>query len=101
MVEENQDYLDYIKKVVEYMIENILDKHMEQFFGTMFEDVRHKWSMIRLRSFAEPEILKQSNFMDDEVNKVTNLALEKMYSQRISRKNVAVSFMEKYLLFFE
>ena len=39
--------------------------------------------------------------MDDEVNKVKNLAFQKMYRQRILRKYVAVSLIENYFLFFE
>ena len=41
---------------------------MEQFFATMFENVRHERSLILLLSLTDPDKLKQSKFTDDEVN---------------------------------
>ena len=40
---------------------------MEQYFATMFEDVRHERSLIFLLSLTDPDILKQSKFADDEI----------------------------------
>ena len=40
---------------------------MEQYFSTMFEDVRHERSLILLLSIADSDILKQSEFTDDEI----------------------------------
>ena len=36
---------------------------MEQYFNTIFEDVRHERSLILLLSLTAPDILKQSNSM--------------------------------------
>ena len=40
---------------------------MEQYFSTMFEDVRHKRSLIFLLSLTDPDILRQNKFTDDEI----------------------------------
>ena len=56
---------------------------MEEYFTTIFEDVRHERSLILLLSITDPDILKQSKFTDDERNIIKNLALEKLYRQRI------------------
>ena len=68
---------------------------MEQYFATMFEDVRHERSIILLLSLTDPDILKQSNFTDDEINIMKNLALEKLYRQRIIKEHVAMDLLEK------
>ena len=41
---------------------------MEQYFNTIFEDVRHEGSLILLLSLVEPDILKQSKLTDDEID---------------------------------
>ena len=56
---------------------------MEEYFTTIFEDVRHERSLIILLSLTDPDILKQSKFTDDEMNIIKNLPLEKLYRQRI------------------
>ena len=68
---------------------------MEQYFATMFEDVRHERSLILLLSLAEPDILKQSKFSDDEIIIIKNLALENLHRQRILKQYIAVSLIEK------
>ena len=50
---------------------------MEQYFSTMFEDVRHERSLILLLSLTDPDILRQSKFTHDEIEIIKNLALEK------------------------
>ena len=50
---------------------------MEQYFITIFEDVRQERSLILLLSLTDPNILKQSKFTDDEINIIKSLALEK------------------------
>ena len=45
---------------------------MEQFFATMFEDLRHEGSLILLLSLTDPDILKQANFTDHEINFIKN-----------------------------
>ena len=56
---------------------------MEQYFNTIFEDVRHEPSLILLLSLTDPDILRQSKFSDNEIEIVKNLALEKLHRQRI------------------
>ena len=55
----------------------ILNKYMEQYFSTMFEDVRHERALLLIISLTDPAFLRQSIFTDDEIEIVENLALEK------------------------
>ena len=68
---------------------------MEAYFNTIFEDVRHDRSLILFLSLTDPDILKQSNFTDDEINIIKNLALEKLHRQRILKEHVAMDLREK------
>ena len=68
---------------------------MEQYFATMFEDVRQERSLILLLSLTHPDVLKQSKFTDDEIEILQNLALEKLHRQRISIEHVAMDLLEK------
>ena len=67
---------------------------MEQYFKTVFEDVGHERSLILLSSLTDPDILKQSNFTDDEINFIKNLALEKLHRQRILKEHIAMDLLE-------
>ena len=67
---------------------------MEEYFTTIFEDVRHERSLTLLLSLTDPDILKQSKFTDDEINIIKKLALEKLYRQRILKEYHAVSLLE-------
>ena len=62
---------------------------MEQYFNTIFEDVRHERSLILLLSLVESDILKQSKFTDHEIEIIEDIALEKLYRQRILKEVVA------------
>ena len=68
---------------------------MEQYFSTMFEDVRHERSLILLLSLTDSDILKQSKFTDVEINIIRNLALEKLHRQRILKEHFAMDLLEK------
>ena len=68
---------------------------MEQYFATMFEDVRHERSLRLLLSLTQSDILKQSKFIDDEIIVLKNLALEKLHRQRIWKEYVASSLLEE------
>ena len=68
---------------------------MEQYFNTIFEDIRHERSIILLLSLTEPDILKQSKFTDHEIEIIKNIALEKIYRQRILKEYHAMSLLEK------
>ena len=70
---------------------------MEQYFATMFEDIRHERSVILLLSLTDPDILKQSKFTDDEINIIKNLALEKLHRQRILKEHIAMDLLQKQL----
>ena len=50
--------------------------------------------MILFLSLTNPDKLKQSKFTDDEINKIKNLALEKLHRQRILKEYHAVSLLE-------
>ena len=63
---------------------------MEQYFATIFEDVRHERSLIFLLRLVEPSILKQSKFTDHEIEIIKNLALEKLHRQRILKEHIAM-----------
>ena len=52
---------------------------MEAYFNTIFEDVRHERSLILLLALTDPDILKQSNITDDEINFIKDVALSKLH----------------------
>ena len=58
---------------------------MEQYFATLFEDIRHERSLIFLLSVRDERIIKQARFTDLEIRINKNLALEKLHRQRISK----------------
>ena len=70
---------------------------MDQFFATIFEDVRHERSIKLFFSLTDPDILKQSKFTDHEIDNVKNLALEKLYRQRLIKEEVAFALLEAEL----
>ena len=69
---------------------------MEQYFNTIFEDIRHERSLILLLSLVEPNILRQSKFLDHEIEIVKNLALEKIHRQKNLKEIVALELLEKH-----
>ena len=95
LLELNEEYLNLNKNQEESKIENILNKEMEAYFNTIFEDVRHERSLILLLSLTDPDILKQSNFTDDEIEIIKNLALEKLHRHRILKRHIAMDLLEK------
>ena len=68
---------------------------MDQYFATIFEDIRHERSPILLLSLVEPDILKQSKFTDHEIDLIKNIALEKLHRQRNPKEIVALDLLEK------
>ena len=70
---------------------------MEAYFNTIFEDIRHERSLILLLSLVESDILKQSKFTDHEIEIIENIALEKLYRQRILKEVVAMDLLEKQI----
>ena len=68
---------------------------MDQYFATIFEDIRHERSLILLLSLVEPDILKQSKFTDHEIDFIKNIALEKLHRQRNLKEIVALDLLER------
>ena len=58
---------------------------MEAFFSNLFEDIRYERPLILLLSLVEPDILKQSNFTDHEINIIKDLALDKTQTTHSKR----------------
>ena len=69
---------------------------MEAYFNTIFEDIRHERSLILLLSLIEPDILKQSKFLDHEIEIIKNIALQKLHIQRNLKEIVALDLLEKH-----
>ena len=68
---------------------------MEAYFNTIFEDIRLERSLILLLSLIEPGVLKQSKFLDHEIDIIKSIALEKLHRQRILKEYHAMSLLEK------
>ena len=68
---------------------------MEQYFNTIFEDIRYKRGLILLLSLVEPDILKQSKFTDHEVSIIKDIALEKIFRQKNLKEIFALELLEK------
>ena len=77
--EQIDEYYSYVKYLEESIIARFLNKLMEQFFATMFEDVRHERSLKILLSLTAPDILRQTNFTDDELEIIKKILLLKNY----------------------
>ena len=68
---------------------------MEQYFDSIFEDVRQERSLILLLLKVEPDILRQSEFLDQEIEINKNNALEKLHRQRNLKEIIALELLEK------
>ena len=68
---------------------------MEQYFNTIFEDIRDERSSILLLSLVEPDILKQSKFADHELEIIKIIALENLHKQRNLGEITALELSEK------
>ena len=68
---------------------------MEAYFDNIFEDVRHERSLILLLSIVEPDILRQSKYLDHEIEIIKNIALEKLHRQRYLKEIIALELLEK------
>ena len=69
---------------------------MEQYFNTIFEDIRYERCLILLLSLTEPDILKQSKFNDHEIKIIKNIALEKLFRQKNLKEIIALDLLEKH-----
>ena len=68
---------------------------MEAYFDSIFEDVRYERSLILILSIVEPDILRQSKFLDHEIEIIKNIALEKLHRQRNLKEIIALDLLEK------
>ena len=68
---------------------------MEAYVDNIFEDVRHERSLIFLLSKVEPDILRQSKFLDHEIEIIKNIALEKLHRQCNLKEIIALELLEK------
>ena len=46
LLAQNEEYLDYVKDQEESILEKILNKKMEAYFNSIFEDVRNERSLV-------------------------------------------------------
>ena len=67
---------------------------MEICFATIMEDVRYERSLTSLLSLTDPEILKQSKFIDHEIYILKKFALEELYRVRILKEYSALHLLE-------
>ena len=95
MLEEYEQYLNFIKNEEESVIGRFLNKKMDQYFSKLFEDIRYERSLILLLSLIEPDILRQSKFIDDEIKIIKDVALDKIHRQRILKEIAAMDLLEK------
>ena len=70
---------------------------MENYFLSLFEDLRHERSLILLLSLTDESILKESGFTDDEIKIIKNIALQKVHRQRSLKEYNAIKFLYKLM----
>ena len=70
---------------------------MQQYFDTIFEDIRHERSLILFLDLVEPDILKKSKFADHEIDIIKNFALEKLHGQCNVKEIVGLDLLEKQI----
>ena len=63
---------------------------MENYFISLFEDIRHERSLILLLSLTDEGILKQSGFTNEEVKIIRNIALDKVHRQKMLKEIYAL-----------
>ena len=68
---------------------------MKVYFDSIFEDVGHERSLILLLSLVEPDILRQSIFLDHEIEVNKKIAHEKLHRQRNLKEFFALELLEK------
>ena len=68
---------------------------MEQYFNSIFEDIRYERSLILLLALIEPVILKQSKFVDHHTDIIKDNALENLHRQRNLKEIIALDLLEK------
>ena len=101
IIEQHENYSEYVKDQEESLIEKILNrwkeydmtilnKKLEQYFSNLIEVIWYERSLILLLSPVEPDKSKQSKFTDYEVNIIKDFALEKIFRHRSLEEYVAM-----------
>ena len=67
---------------------------MENYFISLFEDVRHERSLILLLSLTDEGILKQSGLTINEIKSIKNIALEKIHRQKMVKEYYALQLSD-------
>ena len=67
---------------------------MENYFISLFEDVRHERSLILLLSLTDEGILKQSGFTINEIQIIKNIVLEKIHRQKSLKEYYALQLSD-------
>ena len=68
---------------------------MEAYFDNIFEDIRHERSLILLLPILEPDTLRQSKFLDHELEIIKNIALQKLRRKCNLKEIIALDLLEK------
>ena len=68
---------------------------MEHYFATIFEDVRHKRSLILLLSLVKPDILEQSKLTDQEIAIIKKICSRKITSTTQSQRDYRFGYVKK------
>ena len=68
---------------------------MENYFIKLFDNIHYERSLISILSLTDPDILRQSKFTDDEISIIKNLALQKIYRQRMLKEYHALQLLNK------
>ena len=95
LMEEHEEYLEYVKDLEDSFVERFLNKQLGTFFVTILEDVRQERSPILLLNLVEPDMIKQNIFTDHENDIKKKIALENFHRQRILKDKIALDLLEK------
>ena len=68
---------------------------MEQYFHSIFEDVRHEQLLMLLHSIVDSDIIRQSKFLDHEIEIIKKIAFEKIHRKRNLKEIIALDLLEK------
>ena len=65
IIMQNENYIDYIEDEEETNLERFLKRQLNgEIFCNFFEDLRHENSLMFLVSITDPDMLKQTRFLD-------------------------------------
>ena len=90
LIEQTEEYLDHIKNEEQSKSERSHKKQMAAYFSNLFDDIRCERSLTLLLSLADPDILKQNKFTDDERFTRKNFAFEKLHRRKFLKECLAL-----------